>query len=159
MAPRIQVEVNNQQTAMSADTARLTRLVRAVLRSEGIRSANVSLALVDDATIRRLNRQYLNHDYATDVLSFPLTDRRGHLEAEIVISGQTAARRAGRYGWTAADELLLYAVHGCLHLSGYDDVTAPQREQMRQLELEYLGRFGLKPRYEPNERGKKEQGK
>jgi probable rRNA maturation factor len=102
--------------------------------------------------IRRLNRQYLNHDYATDVLSFPLHDDGDCLEGEIVVSGQMAARMATRYGWSASDELMLYTVHGCLHLVGYDDSTDQQRRQMRRAEQEYLRPFGLMPRYDCSEK-------
>jgi probable rRNA maturation factor len=152
MSARIQVEVNNQQTAMAADVDRLVELVRDVFHGEGIQSAIISVALVDDATIRRLNRQYLSHDYATDVLSFPLQDEGDGLEGEIVISGQTAARMATRYGWSAGEELMLYAVHGCLHLVGYDDANDAQRMRMRRAEQDYLRRFGLTPRYDRNEK-------
>ena len=152
MVARIEVEVNNQQTTMSADVDRLVELVCEVLQGEGVRSASISVALVDDATIRRLNRQYLNHDYATDVLSFPLQEKDDFLEGEIVISGQTAARMAARYGWSAGGELMLYAVHGCLHLVGYDDATDRQRQRMRQTEQKYLRLFGLTPRYDRSEK-------
>ena len=151
MCDPIQVDVNNQQTAISADVGRIVELVRAVLQGEAVQSATISVALVDDITIRRLNRQYLDHDYATDVLSFPLQDEGGYLEGEIVVSGQTAARMAGEYGWSAAEELMLYTVHGCLHLVGYDDATDEQRTQMRRAEQDYLKRFGLTARYHTSE--------
>jgi probable rRNA maturation factor len=151
MCELIHVEVNNQQTAMAADVDRLVELVRTVLLGEAIQSATISLALVDDATIHRLNRQYLGHDYATDVLSFPLRDEAGYLEGEIVISGETAARTATEFGWSAGEELMLYTVHGCLHLVGYDDASAAQRRQMRRAEQKYLRRFGVTARYDRSE--------
>ena len=151
MGDPIQVEINNQQTAMAADLDRLVKLIRAVLEGEDVSSAIISVALVDDATIHRLNRQYLGHDYATDVLSFPLQDDRGCLEGEIVISGETAARMATEYHWSAGEELMLYTVHGCLHLVGYDDATEEQRARMHRAEQAYLGRFGITARYDRNE--------
>lgn len=152
MCDPIQVEVNNQQTAMSADVSRVVELVRAVLQGEAVPSATISVALVDDTTIRRLNRQFLGHDYATDVLSFPLQEEGGCLEGEIVISAQTAARTASQYGWSAAEELMLYTVHGCLHLVGYDDATDEQRARMRRAEQNYLRRFGVTARYDRSEK-------
>ncbi len=144
----IEVELSDQQTAIAADAAPLTGMVRRVLQGEEIRSAVISIALVDDDTIHRLNRQYLGHDYATDVLSFPLEQTDGYVEGESVVSTETAARQAEQYGWLPADELLLYIVHGTLHLAGYDDAAEGQRREMRGRETEYLGQVGLKPRYD-----------
>ena len=96
---------------------------RAVLSAAGLKEAEVSLAIVDDRTIQQLNRQYLDHDEPTDVLSFLLEREVGRLEGEIVVSRDTAASSAPAYGWTPADELLLYVIHGALHLVGFDDTT------------------------------------
>jgi hypothetical protein len=53
---------------------------------------------------------------------------------------------APRYGWSAADELLLYVIHGALHLAGYDDLTKSQAAEMRTAETEYLQRLGVERR-------------
>ena len=57
-------------------------------------------------------------------------------------------RLAVRWGWAAEDELLLYLIHGMLHLVGVDDATPKQREEMRRREAECLAAFGLKPHWE-----------
>jgi probable rRNA maturation factor len=128
----------------SIDAGRLREAVSVVLQGEGIRQATVSLAVVDDATMRPLNRRYLNHDYATDVLSFLLERDETALEGEVIISAETAIRQAPRYDWAADQELLLYAVHGTLHLVGYDDQANDQRRAMRQRETTYLGLLGMR---------------
>ena len=115
---------------------------------EGIRRATISLAIVDDATIRPLNARYLGHDYATDVLSFVLEQSDEELDGEIIVSAETAASSAARFGWQAADELLLYVIHGALHLVGCDDLEPALQTRMRQREREHLAHFGLTPRYE-----------
>jgi probable rRNA maturation factor len=119
-----------------------------VLIAEGVREATISLAIVDDATIRPLNARYLGHDYATDVLSFVLEQTVGKLEGEIIVSAETALQSAERFGWAAGDELLLYVIHGALHLVGYDDLQPQVQAQMRSREREHLSHFGLAPRYE-----------
>jgi probable rRNA maturation factor len=107
---------------------------------------------VDDETIHGLNRRFLDHDFPTDVITFPLEEEDGHLEGEIVASFDTARREAGRFGWPAADELLLYVIHGALHLLGYDDTTADAAGQMREQERVMLAHFGRSACYdEPNE--------
>lgn len=144
----LNIEVANQQTKLSVDEARLRRAVRSILQDESFTHAQVSVAVVEDATIRRLNRQFLNRDQATDVLSFVLERSPGRLEGEVIVSAETAFWTAPRFGWSAEDELLLYLIHGTLHLAGYLDATPRQRAQMRQRERAHLAHFGLQPRYE-----------
>ena len=64
-------------------------------------------------------------------MSFPLEAAGGCLEGEVVVGAEVARREARRYGWTPHDELLLYVVHGLLHLVGYDD-AAGRRAEMRR---------------------------
>ena len=103
------------------------------------------MAVVDDHTIRELNQRHLNHDYATDVLSFPLEQAAGALEGEVIVSADMALATAPEYGWSAEDELLLYVIHGTLHLVGCDDKRPAERRAMRNREKAYLARLGVKP--------------
>jgi probable rRNA maturation factor len=137
------IDLVNQQGHVKINRRRLTAAVRAVLREAGVRDARVSVAVVDDPAIHALNRRFLGHDYPTDVLSFPLERSDGRLEGEIVVSAETAVAQAARFGWPAAHELLLYVVHGALHLVGYEDATPRQRTAMRDGERAHLGRMGL----------------
>lgn len=146
------ITLTNRQSALQIDRARLRRIAETVLREEGIASAEISLAIVDDEQIRALNRRHLGHDDPTDVLSFLLesgeagADASGRwIEAEIVVSAETALREAPRYGWTADCELALYVVHGLLHACGYDDSTPQQKRRMRRREREVLAAVGLQP--------------
>lgn len=143
----IRIDISDEQTAIQVDEGRLRRAVEMVLVDAGINEGSVSLALVDDATIHELNKRFLAHDEPTDVLSFALEQRAGYLEGEIIVSGDTAVRSGRRFGWPAEDELLLYVIHGTLHLVGYDDLAPAAQAAMRLKEREYLGRFGLTPRY------------
>ena len=102
--------------------------------------AKISVAVVDDPTIAELHQRYLDDPSPTDVLSFVLERSPKYLEGEIVVSADTAADLAPNYNWTAADELLLYVIHGALHLVGYDDTTPKKRTKMREKEKEYLAR-------------------
>jgi probable rRNA maturation factor len=82
------------------------------------------------------------------VISFALEESKSVVHGQIVVSVDTAARAADQFGWTREDELLLYAIHGALHLAGYEDSTAASRREMRRREQLYLAKFGLKPRYQ-----------
>ncbi|MEX2141345.1 MAG: rRNA maturation RNase YbeY [Pirellulales bacterium] len=143
----LHIAITNQQT-QAVDEDRLRRAVRAILEEEGLRSATVSVAIVDDATIHRLNRVYLQHDIPTDVLSFVLDRTETSLDGEVIVSADTAAAKAARFGWTMADELLLYVIHGTLHLADYDDQEPQALAEMRARERHYLASFGLNPRYD-----------
>lgn len=139
----ITVSISNQQGHLPVDGRRIRAAVQAALRAAGIGRAAVSVAVVDDPAIAALNARFLGDDQPTDVLSFLLEQADGYLEGEVVVSAQTAAAEAQRFGWSPADELLLYVVHGILHLAGYDDVTSEQRRVMRRRERACLARFGL----------------
>lgn len=134
------IAVNNQQRAVRISKREVVDAVRAVVMGEGYDSAEVSVAVVDDPTIHRLNRQFLEHDYATDVLSFLFdeTADRKRLSGEVIVSADTAARVASEMGHAAADELLLYVIHGTLHLTGYDDHQPEDLATMRDRERHYL---------------------
>ena len=147
-SPMFHVSITNVQTGHPVNNDRLEAVVRAILAGERVRSAKVSVAIVDNATIHRLNREYLQHDEPTDVLSFVLEENEKTLDGEVVVSVETAAATAARFGWATADELLLYVVHGTLHLLGYDDQSPAALGEMRARERHYLLAFGLTPRYD-----------
>lgn len=143
----IQVDFRNEQTTLPIDAAQLRKAIETVLAGEGIQAAEISLAVIDDAAMHVLNHRYLNHDEPTDVLSFVLEERPGYVEGEIIVSADTAATSARRFGWSAENELLLYVIHGALHLVGYDDLEPEAQAEMRRRERAYLGQFGMTPRY------------
>lgn len=143
----LRIEICNEH-AFPLDEARLKKAARSVLKDAGFEKGEISIAVVDDAEMHALNRKYLDHDYPTDVLSFVLEVEDGRLDGEIIVSSDYAAREAKTYGWTADDEILLYVIHGSLHLVGHDDLDAASKEKMREQERHYLDLFGLTPSYD-----------
>lgn len=139
----IRIDIANQQRLLKLDRRQLRAAVRRVLAAHDYASAEISLAIVDDATIHELNRQWLNHDYPTDVISFVLDERPGHVEGEIVASAETAARIARDLETATHEELLLYIVHGMLHLVGFDDQTPSAASEMRAQERSILADLGI----------------
>lgn len=113
--------------------------LRKILTDAGFSCGRLEAAVVDDETIHRLNREYLGHDYPTDVLAFELESdaAEGLLEGSVIVSAQMASARAEEFGWTPADELALYMIHGTLHLVGYDDHETGKKRQMRRKEKLY----------------------
>ena len=132
----------------------LHRVLREVLRREpslaGLQ-VEVSVALVDDRTIARLNRRFRGKEGPTDVLSFPMAETPDEpqpeggcvLLGEVIISVPRALEQAARYGHSPQRELAYLAVHGCLHLLGYDHHDPASRRIMRAREEAALAACGL----------------
>jgi probable rRNA maturation factor len=89
---------------------------------------DVNLLLVDDRRIRKINRRFLNHDYATDVIAFEMRERE--IFGDIVVSTETAKSQAAEQGHSLLKETTILAVHGLLHLIGYRDKKKKDRERM-----------------------------
>lgn len=105
------------------------------------RQGNISFVVCDDKFIHELNMKYLKHDYPTDVISFVLEE--SPLEAEIYISCETAKEQAEEYRVSLTQEIARLAIHGVLHVAGYDDSTEEQKNIMRKLEDKYLKLAGI----------------
>lgn len=114
----------------------LTRTVQGVLEREGVPAAEISVTLLDDGAIRRLNREYLDRDRPTDVLAFDLRDPAEPSPAalpgsplpvvgDIYLGLDQAKRQALREGVPLTEELIRLAVHGTLHVLGWDHPETP----------------------------------
>jgi probable rRNA maturation factor len=102
----------------------------------------VAIRITSDEEMARLNRDYAGDDHATDVLSF--AGEGDHL-GDIAISWPAAVRQAAEYGHDDKTEVALLAVHGLLHLLGWDHVTAAERREVSRLTIAALDRSRLEP--------------
>lgn len=127
----IDVDLKYHVSSVPADETRIHAAVEWVLKHFDLQQLTVSIAIVDDPTIHELNRVHLDHDWPTDVISFVFENEAGKVNGEIIASADTASKLAAAAGWDPADELLLYIVHGLLHLAGMDDIEEEARKQMR----------------------------
>src|SRR6478672_5993799 len=93
------IEINVENQRHTVDAARVKKAARLILRDAGIKSGEISIAIVSDERMHELNRQYLQHDYPTDVLSFVLEEDDDSLEGEIIVSADYASREAARFRW------------------------------------------------------------
>jgi len=137
----IQVLFHISDEVRDCDTKRMQQAIRAIASDYEWTVGEISVALVSDVEIRSINSQHLQHDYPTDVISFDLTESDTDLEGEIIASVETADREAPQHGWLGDDELLLYVVHGMLHVVGLLDKTEPDILEMRAAEKHYLSMF------------------
>ena len=139
----IKISLASPQEVVEVDRRRIKDTARALLEGENIRDAEISLAFVDNETIHRLNKRYLDHDEPTDVLTFPLGALgEKHLAGELVIGAEVAKAQAEEDGHDVQAELALYVIHGLLHLCGYDDCEAKDAAVIRERERHYLQLLG-----------------
>jgi len=144
------VTVACPQELVAIDRGRMREVARTVLEGEGIKDYEISLAFVDNPTIHRLNKRYLDHDEPTDVLSFPLSDAHARkLAGEVVLGVEIARDQAERRGHDVQTELALYVIHGLLHLCGYNDHADEEAGRMRTRERHYLAGLRLPDIVEP----------
>ena len=135
------LEVHNAHPDRQLDEARVRAVVEAVCRGEDVTVASLNVVLGDHALVHDLNREWLGHDYETDVVSFvldPDAQDGGVIDGEVYVDLDTAAERAPEFDATPEHEALRYVAHGVLHLVGHDDATDDQRDAMRALEDRYL---------------------
>lgn len=143
--PRVAVALEVDADAMPLPPDELASQVERALAAAGF-DGRLSLAVLDDDAMRRVNRDYHDRDEPTDVLAFPLTDTEGAagpgFDAEVVVSLDTALREAAERGVEPEAELLLYVVHGVLHLMGEDDHEPDAARRMHERTLGILEGLG-----------------
>ncbi len=136
---------------------KLTKLVKAICNRFQLPAATVSIAIVDDAEIHKVNKQFLNRNCPTDCLSFNLSDDDAHtspacsgvnsqlrkqVSFELVVNAEKAVKEANLRGHSSEAELALYVTHGLLHNLGFDDSTQGQAKKMHDTEDEILQQLG-----------------
>ncbi|PTM59476.1 rRNA maturation RNase YbeY [Desmospora activa] len=146
----IQIDWDESKQAVIADMERCLEQAAAM---EGIKEAEVSVSIVDDDTIHRLNRKFRDVDRPTDVLSFPQWEPGeepstivGELIplGDVVISFTRAQEQAQAYGHSLGREMAFLAVHGFLHLLGYDHQDEDEEKRMFSRQEAILAHAGLK---------------
>jgi len=138
------IEISNQQ-ARPVPRELIKTVIARILTDARFFSGEISVAVVDDRVMQELNKRYLGHDYATDVLSFVLEQNlaKNSLVGEVIVSADTAESTADKLKHSLSGELMLYVVHGALHLVGYNDKTSGDKNAMSQAEKKYLESIGL----------------
>ncbi|MCE1274168.1 MAG: rRNA maturation RNase YbeY [Chlorobiales bacterium] len=124
-------------TRRTIDGNLLEKAIRTVLRNEGCKVASIVAVYCGNRMIRKINREFLQHDYATDTITFRYNEG-DEIEGEFYISLDVIEENARRFGATFEDELLRVTIHSALHLVGYDDGSVEDRAAMTVLEDRYI---------------------
>jgi probable rRNA maturation factor len=129
--------------------------IAAATKSTAQGNAEVAILLTDDSAIRKINLQWRGQDKPTNVLSFPASGASqdiAHL-GDIVIAYETLVREAAAENRPFAHHLAHLAIHGYLHLLGYDHMTNADAVRMEKLEAELLDQLGIPDPYAHSEPG------
>lgn len=138
MNPVKTVNILDIQKKIVIDNPLLLKIKKAVSRvvfSEGIKKkAEITICLVNDRKIKEINKKYLAKNAVTDVIAFNLSEPKGPegIKADIVVSTERAVFNSGLFNTSPSYELLLYVVHGLLHILGYEDKNSKQRQIMQE---------------------------
>jgi len=124
------------------DRNRLKAFLNSLVRKEGRRLDDLNVIFCSDEYLLQVNRQYLNHDYYTDIITFDISEAPGKMSGEIYISTDRVRENARQLGQPIRREMNRVIFHGVLHLCGYGDKTQAQQLTMRQREDHYLQQYG-----------------
>lgn len=141
------VKIKNQQKQIRISQKRIREVVREILKDLGYQKWEISILLVDDHQIKKLNQEYLHRNRPTDVISFSQIEGEfshinTYLLGDVVISVETAKRQAREVHATLLDEITFLLIHGILHLVGYDhEGSVENARKMKAKERKLLGAF------------------
>ena len=117
---------------------KVKRWIKLIAESEGFLLKNLNYIFCSDEYLLGINREYLNHDYYTDILTFDNSESENEIEGDIFISIERVFENARSEGVAEDTELRRVLAHGVLHLCGFDDHTDADKSMMRQKEDFYL---------------------
>ena len=123
-------------------TLKIKAWIKDVAAEEGYQVGTLNYVFCNDEYILETNRQYLQHDYYTDIITFDYT-KKNKISGDLVISIDTVKSNAEMLGIEENQELCRVIVHGVLHLCGYKDKTIDEEKVMRERENYYLLKFNV----------------
>jgi probable rRNA maturation factor len=142
------VEITGDCPDLEAVFDRFRQLAQLICKRFGTARGTVSIAIVNDEVIQKVNKEFLNESHKTDVISFDLSDETdAEVHFELIVNADEAARQAQTRNHSIEAEIALYITHGLLHNLGFDDGEDDQSRQMHQMEDEILVLAGFGPVY------------
>lgn len=122
----------------------LKTFIQSIFRKEGKALGSITYVFCSDHFLLQMNRNFLKHDYYTDIITFGLSEKGQPVEAEVYISLDRVRENAHTHGSTYRGEALRVMFHGVLHLCGYKDKRKSEITIMREKEAQYLRLFEKK---------------
>ncbi len=109
----------------------------------GLTISFLSISFINSAKLSEINKEYLNHDYETDVITFNYSKELREIDAEIIISFEEAKYNAKIFNVSYAEELCRLVIHGMLHLLNFDDKDRKRKKIMKQEEKKLINRYNF----------------
>jgi probable rRNA maturation factor len=122
------------------DSRRAGKVIEKVIRKQGRISDDLNFIITDDETLYKINKEFLKHDYFTDVITFNY-NVDGKINGEVYISIDTVKRNAANYKVSLKSEIIRVMMHGILHLLGYDDKEEVEKRKMKEMEEILIDEF------------------
>ncbi len=121
----------------------LKKYIQSIFKKEGKELESINYIFCTDKAVLEINRQFLTHDFYTDIITFGLSEKGAPIQAEIYISIDRVKDNARQLGVSFKSELHRVIFHGVLHLCGYKDKSKKEIGEMRGKEEFYLAKYGL----------------
>ena len=137
----IAIQITKSFNSIKLPSSKIKELVIKICNDFKLTEATISIAIVDDSEIIKLNTKFLNNTDVTDCLSFDLSEKN-HKFFELVVNGELAARQAEARGHDSQAELALYIIHCLLHQLEFDDLNDEQAKEMHKTENKILQQQG-----------------
>ena len=132
------IQFNFLESISLTNRGRLKRFLVALFQKEKKPLTELQYIFCSDPYLLDINRQFLHHDFYTDIITFDLADKGQPIQGEIYISVDRVRDNAGTFGSTISRELHRVIFHGALHLCGYQDKTENEQKKMRKMEEQAL---------------------
>lgn len=134
------IELINYTKFSFADTNRLKRWIVSSVKAEGFLVDNISLFIITDNELSKINKEFLSHTTLTDIITFNYSKEEALL-CEIYISSERVLENAKIFSVTPEKEMLRVMIHGILHCCGYNDKSVNQKSAMTKQENFYISRY------------------
>ncbi len=131
----------NCTNGISCNKAEIHSFLLALKKEMGFSIEYLPINLVDSETIHKVNVEYLDHDYSTDIITFNYSGNNSNLDGEIFISVNDAYENSQKFGVSLHEEILRLIIHGILHLLGHDDKTDIERKKQKKIEDSLVTRY------------------
>ena len=120
---------------------RLKTFIEGIFKKEGKKLESIIYIFCTDSYLLKINRDFLNHDFYTDIITFNLSERENPIVANVFISIDRVRDNAKSLGATINEEIHRVIFHGALHLCGYNDKSSTQLKKMRERENHYIKKY------------------
>ena len=127
------LEVNNN-SAKNIDKILIHKIIGLLKKEFNFNVSSLLINFVSANQIKKINIDFLNHNYSTDIITFDYSEKKLVIDSEIYISVDDAEYNAKRFNVSFFEEILRLVIHGILHLLGYDDMNSNAKREMKKIE-------------------------